>query len=111
MNRSCIVGRIFWMLCGAIAGLAIIATATAQGPDSAAEAADRAFVQALFKADRAALAGMLDANFTSIDVNGRSQTAADIARALPKPAIADEAQAKMEYHAYGAFASVQAHSG
>lgn len=110
MNRSHIVAGIVFTLCGAIAALVVIATARAQNIDPAVQGADRAFIQGLSKSDRAALAGLLDASFTWTDVNGRSQTAAEIARNLPKPAIADEAQAKIEYHAYGAFASVQVHS-
>lgn len=110
MKRSDVITRIFRMICATIAALAIIATAGAQSADPAAQAADRAFAQAVSRSDRAALAAMLDNDFTWTDVNGKSQMAAEIARALPKPLIADESKAQVEYHAYGSVASVQVHS-
>lgn len=95
----------------AAAALLMAAPAGAQNADPAVQAADRAFAQALARSDRAALAAMLDSACTWTDVNGKSLTAAEIARALPKPMIADESKAQMEYHAYGPVASVQVHSG
>ena len=111
MKRSHVVTRIIWMVGAAVMALVIIATASAQSADPAAQAADRAFAQAVSRSDRAALAAILDSDFTWTDVNGKSQTAADVARALPRPLIADESKAQVEYHAYGPVASVQVHSG
>ena len=111
MKRSRVIARIVWMVCGAITALVMIATATAQSTDPAIQAADRAFLQAVSRSDRAALAGLLDTDFTWTDVNGKSQAAADIARAVPKPAISDEGRAQVQDYAYGPVGAVQVHSG
>ena len=111
MERSTVITRILWMVCVALAPLVITGTAGAQAPDPAVQTADRAFVQAVSRSDQAALAPMLDRDFLWTDVTGKSQTPAEITRALPKPMIADESHAQIEYHAYGPVGSVQVHSG
>jgi hypothetical protein len=111
MKSFHVIARIFFILCAALATLVIIASASAQNADPAVQAADRAFAQALAKSDRAALSAMLDRDLTWTDVTGKSQSAADVARALPAPLIADESKAQPEHHAYGSVASVQVHNG
>ena len=100
------------MVCAAIALLVMgAAAAAAQTSDPAVLAADRAFVQAVSRSDRGALAGLLDADFSWTDATGKSQSAAEIARALPKPAIGDESRAQVQDYAYGLVGVVQVHSG
>jgi len=112
MKRSYAVARFAGTVCAAITALLICsAAATAQTSDPAILAADHSFVQAVSRSDRGALAGLLDANFTWTDVNGKSQTAAEIARAVPKPAISDEGRAQVRDYAYGPVGAVQVHSG
>jgi hypothetical protein len=112
MKSSQAVTRIGWMMAVAIALLATMGdVAAAQTSDPAVLAADRAFVQAVSRSDSGALAGLLDTDFTWTDVTGRSQTAAEVTRALPKPAISDETRTQVQDYAYGSVAVVQVHSG
>ena len=85
--------------------------ARAQSGDPFASKADKAFRDAVSHSDSKALAALLDVNFSWTDVNGKTQSATEISRALPKRLIADESKARMEDASYGAIADVQAHSG
>jgi len=79
----------------------IMVTVSAWGEDSAMVQADRAFVQAVAKADKAALASLLDADFTWTDFEGKTSTKAQALRELPKTAIANEQGAQRKEYAYG----------
>src|SRR5437016_14511094 len=59
--------------------------------DPAADAAEKAFLVATNKGDAAALANLLDANFVWIAANGKTLNRADTLKAVPKPALGDEA--------------------
>ena len=107
MKRTHAVIRSGWMVSASVAALFAIAAAAHAQSDPATLAADRSFLQALGRSDRSAVAGLLDANFTWTDVTGKSQTAAEIARTLPKPAISDEAAAQVQHYAYGPVGVVQ----
>jgi ketosteroid isomerase-like protein len=58
--------------------------------------ADREFVQAAAKDDSVALAKFLDPDFTWTDAEGKTLSRADVLRALPKPALGDEAGAQQQ---------------
>lgn len=58
--------------------------------------ADREFVQAAAKADSAAIARLLDADFTWTDADGKTLSYAEVLRSLPKPALGDEAGAHQQ---------------
>jgi hypothetical protein len=73
--------------------------------------ADRAFVQAVRKADRPALEKLLDADFTWTDFEGRTHAKAQVLRDLPKPAITDENGAQLKQYTYGEIGDVQANLG
>jgi hypothetical protein len=73
--------------------------------------ADRGFVQAVRKADQAALDQLLDADFTWTTFEGKTQTKAQVLRGLPKPAIADENGAQLKEYTYGEIGDVQANLG
>lgn len=72
---------------------------------------DHAFVQAAAKADAAALRKVLDAEFTWTDADGKTLTAAEVLRAVPKDALGDESGAEMNERTYGQVGAVQAGSG
>ena len=73
--------------------------------------ADRAFVQAVEKADRAAFERLLDADFTWTDSEGKTQTRAQVILSAPKPAIANENGAQSKTYTYGQIGDVQTNVG
>jgi hypothetical protein len=73
--------------------------------------ADRAFAEAAAKADKPALAKLLDMDFTWTDSEGKSRTKADILRDPPKPAIANQNDAQLKQYSYGEIGDVQANLG
>jgi hypothetical protein len=98
-----------WLLCSGLFGLLTTGSAAAQDP--ALVAADRAFLQAAGRADKPALASLLDANFSWTDMSGNTQTGAQAAQSIPKLLIGDESKAEVKRWAYGHVAVVQAASG
>jgi hypothetical protein len=71
--------------------------------------ADRAFVQAIAKSDKASLGKLLDADFTWTDSEGKTRTKTEVLQNLPTPASGYDAEAKER--TYGRVAAVQANSG
>jgi hypothetical protein len=77
--------------------LAMLANpATAAADEASVLEADREFVQAAAKGDSAAVAKLLDTDFTWTDVDGKTLSRAEVLTALPKPALGDEAGAHQE---------------
>jgi Domain of unknown function (DUF4440) len=72
---------------------------------------DRAFVQAAAKGDNAKLTTLLDENFTWCDSNGRTLSAAEVLRALPKDSLGDESGVDVTERIYGQVALVSASRG
>ena len=70
-------------------------------PDDDAIDADRALVAALAKGDASAAAAWLDDDFTWVDYNGRTLTAAAVMQSPPKPPLGDEAGVTPTVHRYG----------
>ena len=68
--------------------------------DPAADAAEKAFLDATVKGDAAALGNLLDANFVWISANGKTLNRADTLKAVPKPALGDEAGADVTRATY-----------
>jgi Domain of unknown function (DUF4440) len=90
--------------------LLLDAASLAAQTQQAGPQADGSFTQAVARADRAALGGLLDADFTWTDANGKTWTRAEILRELPKPAApANGSQAFR--HRYGQVEMIQEHSG
>ena len=81
------------------------------GQDPAMLQADRAFVQAVAKADKPALEKLLDADFTWTDSEGRTYTKAQVLQNPPKPAIANETAAQIKEYTYRELGDVQANAG
>ena len=79
--------------------------------DPAMIAADRAFAQAVSRADKPALEKLLDVEFTWTEFNGKRQTRAQVLRELPKPVIVDENGAEAKQYAYGEVGDVQVNLG
>jgi hypothetical protein len=84
--------------------------AAAEG-DAAVMQSDRAFVQAAAKGDAGALGKMLDAEFTWTDAEGKTLTAEEVLRAVPKDALGDESGAEVSERTYGQVGAVQASRG
>lgn len=70
--------------------------AAAAADQASALQADREFVQAAAKGDSAAVAKLLDEDFTWTDAEGKTLSRVDVLRALPKPALGDEAGAQQQ---------------
>lgn len=98
------------VIAGTIATLLSWGTARAS-EDPAMLQADRAFVQALAKADKAALEELLDADFAWTDFDGKTASKAQVLQNLPKPAIANEQAAQRKEYTYGEIGDVQANLG
>ena len=75
----------------------VLVTVDKQGTALADEASvlqtDREFVQAAAKGDSAAVARLLDTDFTWTDADGKTLSRAEVLSALPKPALGNEAGA------------------
>lgn len=94
-----------------IAGLMATLSSWAAGDDPAMLQADRAFVQAVAQADKAALEQLLDADFTWTDFEGKSATKAQVLQKVPTFAIADEQGAQRKEYSYGEMGDVQVNLG
>ena len=79
--------------------------------DRAVMQADRQFVQAAAKADAAGLRKTLDAEFTWADAEGKTLSAAEVLRGVPKDALGDESGAEVSERTYGQVGAVQASRG
>lgn len=94
-----------------IAGLMATLSSWAASDDPAMLQADRAFVQAVAKGDKAALEQLLDADFTWTDFEGKPATKAQVLQKVPTVAIADEQGAQRKEYSYGKIGDVQVNLG
>jgi hypothetical protein len=69
--------------------------------DPAVIQVDHQFVQAAAKGDAAAVRKMLDSDFTWTDTEGKTLTAEEVLRALPKDALGDESGVEVSERTYG----------
>jgi hypothetical protein len=79
--------------------------------DPAVVQADRAFVQAAAKGDGAAIGKMVDGDFTWTDADGKTLTAEEVLRALPKDALGDESGVEVSERTYGQVGAVNVGRG
>ncbi len=96
-------------LCAAaVIGASLLATAPAASAqdDQAATAADRALHAALAASDGKTVGSLLDAEFAWTDVEGRTRTRAEALRDLATLTAANQGDADVQTHAYGALATV-----
>jgi hypothetical protein len=89
------VTRVF-VLCILFAGFLLGQHAPAAAEEASALQADREFVQAAAKGDSAAVAKLLDADFTWTDADGKTLSRTDVLHSLPKPALGDESGAHLQ---------------
>ena len=101
------------LVIGSVCAGALIAPSArevpALGDDQEVRQSDRAFIEAVAKADKAALDKLLDVNFTWTDSSGNTLTREQVLQSLPRPASGYDAAP--ELHIYGQVAAVQAASG
>jgi hypothetical protein len=114
MKRS----RTLWMSCALCLFLGMTLCfaldTRAQSPgqsDPIFIAADARFDNALTNSNPSALAALLDANFTWTDVNGKSETATEVAHVPPKPIFGGNNLTRVEHAIYGDVGVTQLHNG
>lgn len=83
---------------GILCAASLIVTSSERGVAAAAESSalhtDREFVQSAANGDSAAIAKLLDTDFTWTDAEGQTFSREEVLSALPKPALGDEAGAR-----------------
>jgi hypothetical protein len=89
----------------------IAADALCPAQDSAMLHADQAFVQAVHRADGAALDRLLDDDFTWTDFEGKTQTKADVVQDVPKMPLRGDDNASLASYTYGNLGDVQENDG
>ena len=109
------------VLRGAVLAAAALALAVCDAPRAKAAGgqadeqamlqADHDFEAALAKADKRALAKLLDADFSWTDSDGKTQSRAEMLENLPKPGIGGEGNAQSKHYLYGELGDVQASAG
>ncbi len=95
----------------AAAFLSGLSAAGAAQSDPAVLKADQQFVHAAAKSDSAALAKLLDKEFTWSDANGLTLSVAAVLHAVPKDALGDETGVNLTERTYGQVAAVSASRG
>ncbi|HVB56001.1 MAG TPA: nuclear transport factor 2 family protein [Candidatus Acidoferrales bacterium] len=88
-----------------------LASRSVSASDQEMVQADHAFVQAVAKADKAALGKLLDANFTWTDSDGETESRTQVLQELPRPGINNETGAELKTYTYGQAGDVQANLG
>jgi hypothetical protein len=73
--------------------------------------ADRGFIQAIATGNKVLLEPLLDTEFTWTDLNGKTQTRADVLRTIPKSAIKNEDVTQFRQFAYGDLGDIQMNNG
>ncbi len=86
----------------------IAGAALCQAQDSAMLQADRAFVEAVHRADRAAMDRLLDADFTWTDSDGKTKTKSEFLQTKLNRA---REQAEVKQFSYGDIGDIQTNSG
>ncbi len=108
--RALLAGLLCPIVCGSLSA-GTNPRPAAPADDSSALQADRAFVQAVAKSDKAGLETLLDPEFTWTDAAGKTFTRAQVLEDTPKPGITDQSGAQIVERNYGRVEMVQAHSG
>lgn len=73
--------------------------------------ADHALLQAIGKADQAALGKLLDADFTWTDSAGKTLTKTEVLQALPRPALGEQSGLAVKEYTYGQVGTVMSSRG
>ena len=102
---------VFTFLCSQACFALCSGAVAAEREDQSMLHADRAFVQAVAKADTRGLANLLDANFLWIESDGKALTKTQVLRTIPKPGIADQSGAQRKDYTYEDVGDVQENLG
>ncbi len=94
-----------------IAGCVLCLGQDSLGEDTAMLHANQAFIEAVNRADRTALDGLLDQDFTWTDFEGKTLTKADVLKKIPKIAIRGSDNASLASYNYGSLGDVQENYG
>jgi hypothetical protein len=105
LAHSLVVG----IFCGGVWVALLIEPVVAD--DQALLQADRAFLEAVDKTDKAALSNLLDADFTWTDSDGNTQTRAQVLQDLPKLGAGDEGGAEVKSYTYAEVGVIEANRG
>lgn len=108
MKRFLTHALVIGIVCGGTVAALTSRPVAAADDDQAVLQADHALLQAIGKADKTAVSRLLDADFTWIDSNGKSQTKAQVLQSLPTPANSD---ADVQERTYGRTAVVRVNRG
>lgn len=124
INVRRLSSRIVLAICAAAAVFLVLAArsllaipSAAASPQAAAPATpavrtvDRAFVEALAKSDRAAVAMLLDNEFSWTQADGRFLSRSQVERNLPKPVLGREVEVERTERNYGQVEAVHVRSG
>jgi Domain of unknown function (DUF4440) len=98
------------LLGGLFAASTFVSVAVA-GDDEAVLQADHALVQAVGKADKAALGKLLAPDFTWTDSDGKTQSRAEVLQKSPSAALGDETGVELTERTYGQVATAVASRG
>jgi hypothetical protein len=98
-------------LCCAFAIVMLAGQARAASEEQAILDADHQFSRAAAKGDKAAAAGMLDAEFTWTDANGMTVPRAEAMRSMPQPGLGDESGATVKQLTFGQVGAVMSSRG
>lgn len=109
MKRFVANALVTGVLCAAVMAAPTSKPVAAGGDDEAVLQADHAFIEAIGKADKAAIGKLLDANFMWTDSAGKTLTESEVLQSLPTPATGYDAEAKER--TYGQVGAVQVASG
>ena len=107
MMMVLVLGAVLGGLMAALPGKALAAA----GEDQAVLQADHALMQAIAKADKAAVEKLLDAEFTWTDSEGKTLTRAEVLQALPKSGLGEESGIAVQERTYGDVGAVTANRG
>jgi hypothetical protein len=101
-TRARTIGILFVALLAVISNKPV----SAANEDQEVLQTDHDFVQAAAKADKAAVAKLLDADFTWTDADGRSRARTQVLGSIPSPALGNEAGAEVSQRTYGQVSAV-----
>jgi ketosteroid isomerase-like protein len=99
---------VFGIMLGGILAFLSLSPLAVAADDQAILQSDHEFIRAVAKNDKAALAKLLDEDFTWTDATGKTQTRADVLKSLPAAALGSETGAAIKQLTYGQVGAVMA---
>lgn len=96
------------IMLGGIPVFLSLGSVVAAADDQTVLRADREFVQAAAKGDTATVSGLLDADFTWTDADGKTRSRTEVLDSLPTPALGNEAGAEIKQQVHNQVGAVMA---